>query len=762
MNVFIALAAVRLLSTPVIPATTVIPADSSASMEIAPPLTGLVRDSTGSPLAEVQVIIAALNRATTTNDSGRFTFTGLPPGSYHVTALMIGRTPGHADVRIPDTGPTVTVTIVMGAIRSVRLNTVQVTATPTGTDPRDVAQSTSEISGQELSRGLTANIAATLSSEPGIAVRFNGPAAAPVIRGLSGERVLVLQDGERAGDLSATSADHAVSVDPLTAQRIEVVRGPASLLYGNNALGGVVNVISNDLPTDIPSHVDGYLSAQGESATPGGALAAGVTVPVSSSLALVARVGGRRAEDMRMGGGQSLQNSFSRNASGSGGLAFARNATTGGLLGRGYVFSYGLPSADNAGVRIEGHRYEASARSELGAPVGPFASLKFAGTAQSYAHDEVEPTGAIGTRFKLRTQTADLLGRTQAGSVKGAIGGSGLFRQYEAAGEEALTPAANSNGIGFFVFQEIPVRRVTDPDARVPRLQIGARYDFYGITSQTGDPKFGAGRALRFNNVSGSFGINVPLGEALTLAASAARAFRAPTVEELFSNAFHAATGTYDVGNPDLAVETNQGADGIIRYSTRRVNAEFSGYYSRIDNYIAPNIVKDTALIDPKTGSVATVPLNRFRQDNATLRGVEGRAEFEVVRRLVAGVMGDVVRGTFAGGTPLPYMPPARLGALSRYDDGKWSFSAEYRHGFEQTRVPAAATTDDPAAVATGSYEMVNVSAGYSFTAAGHVSSVLLRGDNILDEKYRDASSRIKNFAFNAGRNLSLVYRLLF
>jgi iron complex outermembrane receptor protein len=604
-------------------------------------------------------------------------------------------------------------------------------------------------------------VAQTLSNEPGIAVRYNGPAAsAPVIRGLSGERVLVLQDGERAGDLSATSPDHAVSIDPLVAQRIEVVRGPASLLYGNNALGGVVNVITNDLPTSIPEHVDGYVNMSGESATPGGATAIGVTVPLTSTLALVGRGEARRASDLRMGKGQKLPNSYLRNNSGVAGLGYVGTNLTGGLIYRGYGFNYGLPSADTAGVHIEGSRHEVSGRTELSAPPAIFTSLRLNGSAQWYRHQEIEKTGAVGTAFQLRTQTLDALGRTMFGRVSGAVGASGTFRQYSATGEEALTPAANSNGAGLFVYEEIPLAGGDDPHARVPKLQIGGRYDLYSLTSKTGDPKFGPGRSLQFNHVSGSIGVSVPLAEGITLGVSAARAFRAPTVEELFSNAFHAANGTYDVGNPNLKSETNQGFDAILRAEGERVTAQVSGYYNRVNNFIAPNVVKDT-IID-QGGVPTAVPLNRFSQADATLRGLEGRVEVEVLPKVVLGTVGDMVRGAFVNGGALPYMPAARLGGLARYDGTTYMLDAEYRHAFAQTRVPASVVAADPASVPTEAYDLVNLAATYNFTAAGRLNSLTLRADNLLDKRYREATSHIKEFAFNPGRNVALVYRLLF
>jgi iron complex outermembrane recepter protein len=737
---------------------------SRVDVPITPPVVGVVRDAAGTPLANVQVIVPQLNRVTTTGADGAFTLRSLPAGTYHLTTLLIGYAPGHADVTVPETGTTpVNVTIEMRP-SAIQLSPVQVTATPIATDPRSVVQATTELSGLALSRNLGSTIAQTLAAEPGVAMRYAGPAAnTPVIRGLSGERVLVLEDGQRTADLSATSSDHALSVDPLAAQRIEVVRGPASLLYGNNALGGVVNVISNDIPSSIPTHVEGYLGGQAESVTPGGALSASFTVPVSQSLALVARGGGRHVDDLRVGGGDKLPNTFYRNTYGVGGFGYTGGRLNGGLVYRGYKFDYGLPTPagdPEAGVHIDGHRHELSGRGDLSLGQGPLGSVRVNGTAQWYTHDEIESSGAVGTSFNLKTQTADATGRTQFGAVTGAVGLSGIFKQYQATGEEALTPAANSRSGGVFVYQDIPLRHVADADVLVPRLQVGARYDLFRITSETGDPKFGPGRSLDFNNGSGSVGVSLPLGGAATVAVSAARAFRAPTVEELFSNAFHAAVGTFDRGNANLRAETNQGLDGVLRLQSPRVNGQFAGFYNRIDNFITPDIVKDTT-ITTEDGDI-TVPLNQFTQANAMLRGVEGRLEAEVVRHLVLGAMGDMVRGDFRDGGPLPFMPAARIGGLARWDNGRISAGGEVRHAFKQDRVPTASTPDDPSATPAPAYTLLNLTAGINLVAGGRTNAITLRVDNVLDENYFDATSRIKNFALNPGRNVALVYKVLF
>ncbi|HEY9448709.1 MAG TPA: TonB-dependent receptor, partial [Gemmatimonadaceae bacterium] len=287
-------------------------------------------------------------------------------------------------------------------------------------------------------------------------------------------------------------------------------------------------------------------------------------------------------------------------------------------------------------------------------------------------------------------------------------------------------------------------------------LQLGGRYDIYRIDSKESDPKFGGPRSLSFDSWSGSLGVTVPVGESVSFGVSAARAFRAPTVEELFSNAFHAAAGTYDKGNPNLVAETSRGLDGVIRIQSTTIDAQFAGFYNRIDNYVTTDIVKDT------TVEGANVPLNQFAQGDATLKGLEGRLEVTVMPRVVLGVMGDMVRGTLEDGSALPFMPAARVGGSARWEGRRLSLGGELRHGFSQRRVPPPVSGDDPSAIPTDGYTVLDLSVGYNFTMGDRMHSLTLRADNVTDEQYVDATSRIKSFALQPGRNLALVYKLVF
>jgi iron complex outermembrane receptor protein len=730
------------------------PRAAASAPEPAPPLTGVVTDSSGTPLPNATVALGSVGRSVTTAGDGTFTFRSLAPGTYHVDVSLLGYAPAHATVTVAESGGAAPVHIVLRAT-ALSLQGLVVTGTPNATDPLRVTQSVTEVSGKRLDRSLGSTVAQTLAQEPGIDTRYNGPAAAtPVIRGLSGDRVLVLQNGERTGDLSGAAPDHGLSIDPLAATRLEVVRGPASLLYGSGAVGGVVNVIENDIPTSVPDHASGYLAAQGESVNPGGGGTVEVTAPLGPSLALVARGGGRRVEDVRVGGGDVLENTFLHNYHGDVGLGYVGERASAGAAYSGYGFNYGLPSPagdPEAGTHIRGHRHEGKAQFLFPlSDAGWLSDLKLNGTAQWYTHDEVGAEGDVATSFNLKTQTANLQARTRFGTVNGALGVSGLFREYLSTGDEALTPAANTLNPGVFVFQEIPLG---PSEERSPRLQLGARYDHYHIQSKDGGDTFGPGKTIDLNAFSGSAGLNVPLSGELSIGASVARAFRAPTVEELFSNAFHAAAGTFDVGNPNLKPEINNGVEGVLRAQGRRVSADLSAYYNRINGYIVP-IVNDSVDIDDG-GEAVRVGRAVYEQADANLRGVEGRVELVAAPHFVVGAMGDYVRGTFVDGGNIPFMPPARVGGLVRWDGGKVSAEANYRHAFAQNDVAENEST-------TGAYDLLNLSLGYSRTVLGRVNNITLRADNVLDEKYRDATSRIKDFTFNPGRNVSLVYKLYF
>lgn len=741
----LALIAVILLATP----------RSASGLNVGPPIRGTVVDTSGVPIANVQVVATELQRVVVTDGDGKFMLVGAPVGTVHLSFVAVGYAPVHEAVVVSATATEVALRVVMRRT-ALRLAGVQITASPTGTDPLSVTQSTIQLSGKDLQRQLGATVAQTLSAEPGVAMRFNGPMAnVPVIRGLTGERILTLQDGERVADLASAAPDHAFVADPNSAERIEVIRGPASLLYGNSAIGGVVNVISGDIPTSVPSRIGGYLNGQSESVTPGGVGSVGLNLPLGQRFATTLRATYRDQSPYRTGnGGDAQENTDARSWNGTAGLGYVGTALSAGIVYRQSDFNYGIPFAPGAEqVRIDGVRRGLQARAGLSTGAQALSYLRFEGTAQWYSHEEVAvEDGAVGTRFKLTAQTASITGKTQFGPVSGSVGVQTFLRQYQPLGDEAFTPAANSRNVAGFVYQEVPLVQGRS-ESRTPRLQFGGRFDTFTLDAQSGtDPRFAAAKSRTFNNASGSVGVSVPFAEHFTFSGSAARAFRAPTVEELYANGFHVAVGTFDIGNANLRPETSLGLDAVLRAQGRRGFMQFSAYRNGIDDYILPQ-TQGMTVVDGDS-----VPLVNIVQRNATLRGFEFSGETEIARHIVFGGMADAVQGRGPAGTNLPFIPAARLGASLRHDTGTLSYGADVRHVFNQTRVAADNDRDVP----VDSYTLLNLNATWSVPSKRTVQTLTFRIDNVLDQRYADATSRIKAFTFNPGRNVSLVYRLGF
>jgi iron complex outermembrane recepter protein len=706
---------------------------------------GTVRAEDGRPLSRAEVHVPASGRGAVTDDAGRFEV-ALPPGRHVLHVSLLGHAPVRREV-VAAAGAPVEVEVVLRAT-PLSLPGIQVTGRTGSDDPLAVVQSSTQLAGRALERELGGTVAGTLARQPGIAVRSMGPAAAlPVMRGLTGDRILVLHDGQRAGDLAGSADDHGMTIDPLVAQRVEVVRGPATLLYGNNALGGVVNVISSDIPARLPSRPEYAFAAQAETAYPGGSASARATLPLSGQWSLGVRAGGRLSDDMRIPTdpilGRRLENTGRRDWNGSLGVGYTGERRSGGVALRGYDFSYGLPMPPDAEpISLHGRRLEASGRTVLAFGSSLLRSIEFDGSYQDYRHDEVDDgSDDVLQAFALETATVNLLVR-QGGIgpvVAGAWGVSVLHKAYAATGPEALTPPAGSRGVGVFAFQEI--------DLGWPALEVGARLDDYRITATPSD-KFGPARRRQFRAGSGSVGLRLPLAAVASASGSISRSFRAPTVEELFSGAAHAGTGAVEFGNPELRAEHGTAWEAVLRLQDARWNGQLSVYRSIIRDYVHLVAAGDTLL-----GGVL-LPVLAYAGTQARLQGVEGAVEWAVTPHIVASAMGDYIHARQQDGTPLSFMPPGRLGFGARRDGARVSFGGDVDYRFRQGRVGPADEEPTPA------FTLLRLHGSLRFERAGRLHTVSLRAENLGNRLYREATSRIKDFAPAAGRSVGVLYRV--
>ena len=710
-------------------------------------LRGIVVDTAGRPLAQAQVVVLPGSRVAYTDASGRFQLPDPGPGEYRLAVSLIGYAPATRTIRLGGGG------LASLELRltptPLTLTGIEVTASGTAREPAAVLQATAQLSGRSLEREMSGTLAQTLKYQPGVSVRSNGPAAAmPVLRGLTGDRVLILEDGQRASDLAGSAADHGVTIDPLTAQRVEVVRGPATLLYGNNALGGVVNVISGDVTGGVPLRPQMSIAAQTESAYPGGALSVRAASPLGDVWSVTGRAGYRAAGDMRIGSdpvlGERLVNTDMSSWNGS--LALTRTAPrwTASLAARLYDFEYGLPVPPGGEpVDLRGRRHELAARGELETAWRVLPSARFDVTLQEYEHDEVDAAGVVQQRFVLGTRTANVLVR-QAGAGPfrdGAWGASVLMKQYSATGPSALTPPADSRAFGVFGFQELAL------GIGAAALQLGARFDHYNIASRSSE-KFGDAVDRTFHAYSGSAGISAPITDEVRMAFTASKSFRAPTVEELFSGAPHAGTGAVEYGDPALRHERGRSLEILLNVALHRLNGQLAAFTNRMDDYIQPAFRSDTTIGDVE------LPVFVYTQGQARLRGIEGFLEAALTGSVVLAVRGDWLDAVQEDGTPLSFMPPARVGVTLRHDDGTFSLGGDVHHEFAQTRTGAAQES------VTDAHTILRLDAGARFRMFGRTHSVTVRVDNLLDEVHREATSRIRDFAPSAGRNIALGYRV--
>ena len=605
---------------------------------------------------------------------------------------------------------------------------------------------TTVLRGQDLAQRFDVTLAATLDGEPGVTSTSMGPATGqPVIRGLSGDRVLVLEDGQRSGDLSSSGPDHAVAADAISAQRIEVVRGPAALLYGSNALGGVINVIREEVPRTVPARAHGAVVLQGQSMNRG--FGANVLGHGAVGKAVVrGELNTRRTGDFRTPEGV-LHSTDIENVEGSIG---ASSVSGWGHIGAAYRYlnsSYGIPGdfagAHAEGVRIDVSRHAVKGESKISSGWGVLDEIDVKGGWTRYEHEEWEPGGILGTRFLQYTSSGEFAGHHgQAGPFSfGSVGMRASFEEYTTE-ETQETPPSRRYGIAAFVLEEIDLDRL--------KLEFGARFDWARVSPLTTSTSFDIGvvRNRDFTALSGSIGMLYDIVGSTRLGFTLARAFRTPDYVELFSQGPHLAAYSFEVGNPDLELERGTGADVFLRTNAPTLELEIAGFYNRISNYVFPRATGEMSRLQ--------LPVYQYSGEDAEMIGAEGDANWEFVSEFSVNGSVSYVRGTLVeADEPLPLIPPLVAGFGLRYDGAGFYIGADVKAAADQDRVGAF---EEP----TDGYAVLNGSAGLQWFKFGWLHSVTLRADNLTNAVYRNHLSRIKAIMPEAGRSVTMVYRVDF
>ncbi len=649
-----------------------------------------------------------------------------------------------------------------------------IVSSPFAESTDEYSQSATVLTGEVLRRREQPALGETLDGLPGVSSTYFGPGASrPIIRGLGGERIRVLSDGLGTIDVSGTSPDHAVSVEPALSERVEVLRGPSTLLFGSSAVGGVVNVVNDRIPSTRGSaRLSGSLEGRYDSGSDGkttiGSLQGG-----AGGFAWKASGLRRDTDDVDIpgfaehqhgddeegaDGGEPLRgtlpNSAIRTRSHSlGGTWFGETASA-GLAYSGFDTRYGVPghehhaepdhdgevdgSDEPGGVTIDMVQDRWDFRAQRTQPFGIFRSAKLSAAFADYVHRELEDD-AVGTRFETHGAEARLeLLHRPVGPLQGVLGIQYADVRLEAEGDEAFLPPTRTRNGAIFLLEEIPTEAV--------RWQFGARLEAQDIAARDG-----ARVSRRAEALSLSAGGVWSLSEAWAIAFSLTRNERLPTGQEFFADGPHAATAAYEIGDPDLGKETSIGADLELRRRAGAVTGSLALFANDFDAFIFEN---------PTGETVEDLPVYRFVARDVRFYGAEAQltwhAHDEAGRGLEIFALADTVRGSNeTDDTALPRLPPWRVGLGFASVVGRWTFGAEARHAFEQTHVAPYEESSD-------SYTLVSAHVSVTLPVERGSVTLFLRGSNLTDDEARPHTSFLKEVAPLPGRNVALGARWAF
>ncbi|WP_244831009.1 TonB-dependent receptor [Caballeronia sp. TF1N1] len=658
-----------------------------------------------------------------------------------------------------------------GNVTDTALTPVFVTANPLGSN--QLMSPSSALDGDALALRRGDSLGETLNGLPGVSTTTYGPMVGrPIIRGMDGDRIRILQNGVAAFDASSLSYDHAVPQDPLSVERVEIVRGPAALLYGGNAIGGVVNTIDNRIPREPIKGVSGQADASyggANDARAGAALVEGGNgqfafhVDAFDRETSKERVPGFTHSDRQraLDGPDaqepygSIPNSDGRWHGGAVGTSYTWADGYAGVSYNGYEANYGSVAEDD--VRLRMHQDHVTAASEIRNLQGPFSQLKFNFGYTDYEHKEIDD-GETGTTFRNHGYEARIEARhKKIGPFDGAIGVQLSQNTFSALGDEALVPTSQPTSAALFGLEEWAVN-----DALT--LSVGARYEHVKIDPTAGgNEKFASAMSRDFNAGSVSAGALFKLNPIWSVVGNLAYTERAPTYYELFANGPHDATGQYLIGNQDAQKEKAVSTDVSLRFASGPNKGSAGVFYSRFRNYLTE--FNTGRLVNDDDTPVA--PGTDDALDEAVYRGV--RAEFygieldgkwrvldQGAHRLDVEVVADYTHARNVDtGEALPRISPLRTTLALDYGYGPYGARAEMVHAWAQHRVPE---NDLP----TGSYTTLGLTLTYKFRVGPTDWLAYVRGQNLTNQEVRYASSVVRDIAPEGGRSVMIGLRTAF
>jgi iron complex outermembrane receptor protein len=652
------------------------------------------------------------------------------------------------------------------------LEEIIVTANPLGVGATDLAQAAVVLGGDDLARRIASSLGETLAEQPGLSSSFFGPRASrPIIRGLAGERVLMLQNGVSALDVSGLSPDHSVAIEEILADQVEVLKGPSTLLYGSGAVGGVVNVVDGRIPVGLEPGWTGVAELRGETVDQERSGAARIDGR-SGAFGLHAHGYYRETDDYDIPGyawsrdarreaaaeGEepdltrgTVENSDSETRGGALGGSWNRDGFSLGLSWARHETDYGLPGPGGHAHDEEAHgevlaaadegeeevridqqqdRYDLMAEwTDVG---GLLESVLLRAAYNDYRHQELEGN-EVGTQFDQDAYDVRVhLGHAPLAGWGGTLGLQYTGSDLEARGDEAYVPPSRTDAYSLFLVERRRFERLT--------ADLGARLERQEIDTDAAARDY-SGTALTLAG-----GLLWSFSDSLTGALQLTHSERHPQAAELYADGPHLAVGRYEIGDDRLGTETANTIDlGLRREGP--VHWHLSLYYSDFSDYI---------YTEPTGAEEDGLPAYVYRQADAEFYGLEAEFEFPIYDtangEFHGRVGGDYVRGKLARGGDLPQIPPLRLLAALEYDTGPLHAAVDLQWLDEQTDTAQGETPTDGGT-------LLGAELSYRWERSGPGVLVFLRASNLLDEEVRRHSSPLKDYLPLPGRSLLLGLR---
>ncbi|MGR6736289.1 TonB-dependent receptor [Pseudomonas chlororaphis] len=641
-----------------------------------------------------------------------------------------------------------------------------ITANPLGS--QQTAAPSTVLEGDDLTLQQQGSLGETLNKQPGVSSSYFGPGASrPIIRGLDGDRIRLLRNGVGALDASSLSYDHAVPLDPVNVDRIEIVRGPAALLYGGSAIGGVVNTFDNRIPTEAIEgiHGAGELRYGGADTTrsSAGKLEAG-----NGTFALHLDANSRQFNDLKIpgytrsrhappsedGNGKKgrLGNSDGRQDGGAIGGSYTWDDGYAGLSYSNYDSNYGSPAEEDVRIRMKQDHYAFA--SELRNLDGPFSSLKFDAGYTDYEHREIEG-GETGTIFKNKGYEARVEARHQPlGPLNGVIGTQVSRSEFSALGEEAFVPQTDTDSAALFILEELQATERL-------KLSLGGRLEHTRVDPDSkGNERFSqADSSNSFTAGSLSSGAVYTLTPIWSVAATLGYTERAPTFYELYANGAHVATGTYEVGDANLSKEKAVSSDLALRFDNGTHKGSVGVFYSHFSNYIGL-LGSGRTLNDEGEEDAGGMPEYTYSGVRARFAGIEAQDHWKLGEsaygKFALELSGDYTRAkNLDNGEALPRIAPLRLNSGLLWELDRWQARIDVEHAASQRRVPDNESGTD-------GYTTLGASAGYHFDIGSSQWLAFVKGENLTNQTVRYASSILRDIAPAQGRSIEVGLRTTF